>query len=180
MKRISYIVILFFVAGISACNKKLDQQSVSDTATSNYYTNTNDFLQAVNGVYYRLRAYPTQSLWMREVRSDNVTVTSDGNRDWQGINDFSPNLTTTAFIVGAWDNDFNGIYNANTVMDAISTKGTTVLSDSIAKRFNGECRFLRAFYYFDLLRYYGKLPIIDKVMTVQEASTVPRSSVADV
>lgn len=180
MKRISYIIIIFFLAGISSCTKKLDQQPVSDVATSNFYTNTNDFLQAVNGVYYRLRAYPTQALWMREVRSDNEAVTSDGNRDWQGINDFSPNLTTTAFIVGAWDNDFNGVYNANTVLDALTAKGNGILTDDLVKRFTAECRFLRAFYYFDLLRFYGKLPIIDKVMSVAEASNVPRSPVADV
>jgi len=180
MKRISYIIILFFLAGISACTKKLDQQAVSDVPSSAFYKTPNDFLQGVNGVYYRLRAYPTQASWMREVRSDNLAVTSDGNRDWQGINDFSPNLTTTAFIVGAWDNDFNGIYNANIVLNAIATKGPSVISDSLAKRYNGEVRFLRAFYYFDLLRYYGKLPIVDTVMSVSDVSNVPRSPVADV
>jgi hypothetical protein len=180
MKRISYINILLGLAVLSGCAKKLDQLSPSDTSVSNYFTSTNDFLQSVNGAYYRLRAIPTQLMWMNEVRSDDLAVTSDGNRDWQGINDFSPNLTTTSFIVSAWGNDFNGIFNANTTLDAIASKGAGILSDSLTKRFTGECRFLRAFYYFDLLRYYGKLPITDKAKSVDEISTVPRSSVADV
>jgi hypothetical protein len=180
MKRITYIILLFSLAGITSCNKKLDQQPVSDIVTDNFYTNVNDFQLAVNGAYYRLKGYPLQAMWMDEVRSDNLAVTSDGNRDWQGINDFSPNLTTTAFIVNTWTNDFNGVYNVNTVLNAIATKGEGILTDSLNKKFTAECRFLRAFYYFDLLRYYGRLPIIDKLLSVAEAGTVPRSSLADV
>jgi hypothetical protein len=180
MKKLLYPGLLVAVCLFCACNKYLDQQPVSSTATTNFYTNTNDFLQAVNGAYSRLRAYPTQALWMREMRSDNVSPTSDGNRDWQGINDFSPNLTTTDFIVGAWDNDFNGIYNANNVLDALAAKGDNIADTSLRRRFTAECRFLRAFYYFDLLRFYGKLPIIDKVMSTTQVATVPRSDVKNV
>lgn len=162
------------------CTKELDQQPVSSTATTNFYTNTSDFIQAVNGVYNKLRAYPDQQLWMGEMRSDNVTITTDGNRDFQGINDFSPNLTTTAFVVGTWNNDFNGIYNANGVLDALVTKSSNIADTALARRFGAECRFLRAFYYFDLLRFFGKLPIIDKVLSPAEVAVVQRSPVKDV
>jgi hypothetical protein len=163
-----------------ACSKKLDQTPVSSITNSNFYTNTNDFLQAVNGVYNKLRLYPDHLLWMGEMRSDNIAATSDGNRDWQGINDFSPNLTTTGFIVETWDNDYNGIYNANTVLDQLAAKGANVTDSTLRKRLTAECRFLRAFYYFDLVRYFGKVPLITKVMTTDEVLTIPRSPVADV
>lgn len=180
MKKAIYIISGLALAGLYACNKNLDQQPVSNVVTTNFYTNTNDFQQGVNGVYNKLRAYPDQALWMREMRSDNILASSDGNRDWQGINDFSPNLTTTAFIVGAWNNDFNGIYNANTVLAALATKGTNVPDTTLRKRFGAECRFLRAFYYFDLLRFYGKLPLIKDVMTPAQVLTIPRSPISDV
>src|SRR5438477_11333662 len=126
MKKVLNIFFLGLVIVIGSCNKQLIQIPPSNVSTSSFYTNTNDFTQAVNGVYNRLRAYPDQALWMGEMRSDNIAASSDGNRDWQGINDFSPNLTNTAFIVGAWDNDFNGIYNTNTVLDALVTFGKNV------------------------------------------------------
>ncbi len=172
--------IIIFTLLLSACSKKLDQSPVSSITSTNFYTNTNDFLQAVNGVYNKLRLYPDHLLWMGEMRSDNIAATSDGNRDWQGINDFSPNLTTTGFIVETWDNDFNGIYNANTVLDQLAAKGTNVPDTTLRNRFTAECRFLRAFYYFDLLRYYGKLPLITKVMSTADVLTVKRSPVSDV
>lgn len=180
MKKLLYIIFLGSAIAVVSCNKQLIQAPPSNVSTSSFYTNTNDFQQAVNGVYNRLRIYPDNQLWMGEMRSDNVAATSDGNRDWQGINDFSPNLTVTAFIVGAWDNDFNGIYNANTVLNAIATQGQNIPDSSLRNRFAAECKFLRAFYYFDLLRFYGELPIIDRVMSPQEVSTVKRSPVGDV
>lgn len=163
-----------------SCSKQLDQTPVSSVTTGTFYTNNNDFIQATNGVYTRLNAYPDQALWMGEMRSDNILASSDGNRDWQGINDFSPNLTTTSFIVNAWSNDFNGIYNANTVLDAIATKGNNITDSTLRKRLAGECHFLRALYYFDLVRFYGKVPIIDKVMTTDQVLTIGRSPVTDV
>ncbi|MBO9618580.1 MAG: RagB/SusD family nutrient uptake outer membrane protein, partial [Niabella sp.] len=165
MKPFYYSIPVLLLFLLSACTKQLTQKPPSNIVVNTFYTNATDFSQAVNGVYNGLSEYPDQALWMGELRSDNVTATSDGNRDWQGINDFSPNLTTTAFIVGAWDNNFNNIYTANTVLEALDTKGQNIGNDSLRTRFKAECRFLRAFYYFTLLRFYGKLPIIDKVYT---------------
>lgn len=180
MKKIFYIGFGLVMMVLTACNKYLDQQPPSSTAVTNFFTNTNDFQQAVTGVYSKLRIYPENQLWMSEMRSDNLAITTDGNRDFQGINDFSPNLTTTSFIVTVWNNDFNGIYNANTVLQALETKGNNITDANLAKRFGAECRFLRAFYYFELLRFYGKLPIIDKVVSPSDAASIKRSEVADV
>src|SRR5882762_9146910 len=178
MKKLLYTgIVLALLAG---CSKQLDQRPPSSAPLANFYNNTNDFLQAVTGAYNQLRAYPDQVLWMGEMRSDNILAGSDGNRDWQGINDFSPNLTNTAFIVSGWNTNFNGIYNVNTVLDALDKKGTNITDSSLRRRMGGECRFLRAFYYFQLLRLYGELPIIDKVVTAAEAETIPRSKVPDV
>ncbi|BAV09276.1 Starch-binding associating with outer membrane [Filimonas lacunae] len=180
MKKIINISLCAALLAFGACNKKLDQSPVSSVTTGNYYANANDFLSGVNSVYSNLNAYPDYQLWMGEMRSDNISATSDGNRDWQGINNFSPNLTTTAFIVGAYNNDFNGIYNANTVLNAIAAKGANIGDTSLRNRFTAECRFLRALYYFDLLRFYGKLPIVDSATTYTEALNIGRSPVADV
>ena len=168
------------LALLAGCSKQLNQVPPSSITTTNFYSNNNDFAQAVTGAYNQLRAYPDETLWMGEMRSDNVIAGSDGNRDWQGINDFSPNLTTTAFIVSAWDNMFNGIYAANSVLDALVTKGTNVTDTVLRRRYAGECHFLRAFYYFQLVRLYGKVPVVDHVTSAADVAKVPRSAVSDV
>jgi hypothetical protein len=178
--------LIFGIAGalgltlMVACSKQLSQVPPSSITTANFYSNTNDFTQAVTGCYNQLRAYPDQTLWMGEMRSDNVLGASDGNRDWQGINDFSPNLTTTAFIVTGWDNNFNGIYACNSVLDALTKKGTNITDTVLRRRFGAEVHFLRAFYYFQLVRLYGEVPVVDHVASVAEVETIPRGPVADV
>jgi len=179
MRKIFYLL-MACCAVFGSCTKQLNQLPPSSAPVASFFSNTSDFMQAVTGAYNQLRAYPDQSLWMGEMRSDNIVAGSDGNRDWQGINDFSPNLTNTAFIVSAWNTNFNGIYNVNTVLDALDKKGSNVTDTALRRRFGGECRFLRAFYYFQLLRLYGELPIIDHVVSAPEAEDIPRSKVEDV
>ncbi|MDP4292454.1 MAG: RagB/SusD family nutrient uptake outer membrane protein, partial [Bacteroidota bacterium] len=50
----------------------------------------------------------------------------------------------------------------------------------LATRLDAESRFLRAFYYFDLVRYFGKVPIIDHTVLASEANKIARSPVSDV
>lgn len=164
----------------AGCSKKLDQAPPSQLETSLFYSNTNDFTQAVTGAYNQLRNYPDQLMWLEEMRSDNINATSDGNRDWQGIKNMSPNLTTVTFINTAWDNNFNGIYNVNSVLDNLATKGANVTDPNLRARFAGECHFLRAFYYFQLVRLYGPVPIVQHVMTVAAIEKIKRSPVTDV
>ena len=182
MRTMKYSTIGCIVLGLvlAACSKQLNQQPPSSITTTQFYSNTNDFTQAVTGVYNQLRAYPDQVLWMGEMRSDNINAASDGNRDWQGINDFSPNLTAVTFVNTAWDNNFNGIYNANSVLDNLATKGTNVSDPTLRARFGAECHFLRAFYYFQLVRLYGGVPIIDHVLSSSDVAKVKRSAPADV
>jgi hypothetical protein len=82
--------------------------------------------------------------------------------------------------VGAWDNDFSGVFNANTVLDKLVTNGKNIPDSTLRNRFGAECRFLRALYYFDLLRFYGKLPIVKSALAPIDVATVPRSDVKDV
>lgn len=180
MKKIIYIALSIVVLCFSSCEDQLNQQPVSSTTAESFYTNTNDFTQAVNGVYSKLTSYPSQVLWLGEMRSDNLNALHDGNRDWQGINDFSPNITTTGFIATAWSDNFNGIFNANSVLQALETKGSIITDATLRARFTAETRFLRAFYYFQLVRVFGKVPLVEKPLTAAEVESVPRSAVADI
>jgi len=179
MKTNTYLFLIPLLILLGSCEKQLDQIPVSSVTTENFYSNNSDFLQAVNGAYSQLSAYPSQALWLGEMRSDNINATSDGNRDWDGINNFTPNITTVGFITNAWKSNFNGIFNVNNVLQALETKGSVIGSDALVTRYTAECRFLRAFYYFQLVRLYGKVPLLSTPKTATEVNTIPRSSVAD-
>lgn len=50
----------------------------------------------------------------------------------------------------------------------------------IRHQWYAEARFLRAFCYFDLIRWFGRVPLIDRTMTAQEASKIGRSPVVNI
>jgi hypothetical protein len=118
---------------------------------------------------------------LSEVRSDNIYPSNnDVGRDHDPINNFAPNIASNVYVEEAWRTNFNGIFKANTVLDQITKNGTNAGSPALATRLTAEAKFLRAFFYFDLVKYYGKVPLIDHPMSASEANAIGRSPVSDI
>jgi len=180
MKKLFFVSIISFII-FASCKKDLDQVPISVATTVTFYQQPSDFIQAVNAAYNSLRAVPDQMLQLSEIRSDNIYPTNnDVGRDHDPISNFLPGIAPNTYVEGAWNNDFSGIFKANTVIEQIVKNPTTVGTAALATRLTAEARFLRAFFYFDLIKYYGKLPIIDHPVVAGEAITIPRSPVSDV
>jgi hypothetical protein len=181
MKKIFYAATITGALLMTSCEKELNQSPISAATTQTFYSIPNDFLQGVNAVYANLKTYPDRQLNLSETRSDNLYAVSDGGvRDWEGINSFHRNLSANPYLEEAWSTNYNGIYKANTVLGQLSTNGAIVTDAVLRKRYEAEARFLRAFYYFDLVRWFGKVPLVDKVVSAKEALEIPRSAVTDV
>lgn len=180
MKKIFFISTIAFTILASSCTKDLTQLPLSSPTTATFYAQPSDFIQGVNSVYNSLRAYPDRLLNLSEIRSDNIYGVSVSGRDWDPINDFAPGIAPNTYVEEAWNADFKGVFAANTVLDQIAKNGSYVGSVGLATRLTAETRFLRAFYYFDMVRYYGKVPIVDHVISAAAASAIARSSVSDV
>lgn len=165
---------------MASCNKELNQVPISASTTATFYHSPSDFLQASNAIYADLHNYPVRLSNLSEIRSDNIYGVSVTVRDWDPVNNFSPSLAANAYVTEAWGTDFNGIFRANTLLDQVVKNGSYIGSASLSARLQAEAKFLRAFYYFDLVRYFGKVPVIDHPVTAPEANTIGRSPVADV
>lgn len=59
-----------------------------------------------------------------------------------------------------WSNRFEGVSRANTVLQTLGEAPD--ISESAATRIEAEARFLRAYFYFDLKKNFGNVPIIDE------------------
>ncbi|MBE7172751.1 MAG: RagB/SusD family nutrient uptake outer membrane protein [Williamsia sp.] len=181
MKRLFFLCTAALLI-LTACEKDLTQIPISSATTATFYSSPAEFVQGVNAVYNSLRGYPDRLLNLSETRSDNLYAVSDGGvRDWEGINSFQKTIASNPYVTEAWSANFNGIYKANTLLDQLQQKGGAIIADAgLRTRLKAEVRFLRGFYYFDLVRYFGKLPIVDRPLTADEALGLSRSSVADV
>jgi hypothetical protein len=181
MKKIFFIFAIALGILSVSCNKDLTQIPISQGTTLTFYQSPSDFIQGVNAAYSSLRGYPDRLLNLSEIRSDNIYGVSDlGVRDWDPINSFQKAITGNLYVEEAWSADFNGIFRANTVLEQIKKNGALINSTTLQTRLDAEAHFLRAFYYFDLVKYFGKVPIIDHTVIASEANTIARSSVTDV
>lgn len=173
----------FAAALISAagCSKKLNQDPISSATSVTFYTQQQDFIVASNAAYSALRGYPDRQLNLSETRSDNLYAVSDGGvRDWEGINSFHKTIAANPYISEAWNANYNGIYKANVLLEQLAKNGGVITDPALKLRLEAEAKFLRAFFYFDLVRWFGKVPLIDKPVTANEALAIPRTNIADV
>lgn len=179
MKKILYIAISL---SLLSCDMDLNQQPISEASSETYFQTVDDFNQGLNAVYSAAREYPDRLMNLSETRSDNLYAVSDGGvRDWEGINSFHRNILSNPYVEEAWEANFIGIFRANNYLEQLAEKGESVIIDAdLRRRMEGEVRFLRAFYYFDLIRYFGKVPLINRVIDATEAKTIPRSPVSEV
>ena len=181
MKNIYLVLTFLIILSITACENDLDQVPVSSMSTESFYTNTDEIEEAVNGIYHTLSDYPENEFYLADVRSDDFYVTpSTGSsvRSWDPISNFENTIATNELVEYPWDNDYSGIMHANTVLSQIST--AIVTDEETYNRLLGETKFLRAFFYFDLVKLYGRVPLIDKLVSGSEALAIGRSSVDSV
>ena len=180
MKKTLFSILAASVLVLSACEKDLDQAPISSGSVPTFYKTADDFTQAINSVYSNLRDYPDRQLTMSETRSDNIYgVSTQGIRTWEPINNFSTTIASNEYPSDTWTTDFVGVYRANIVLDQLAKNGS-VLTDDVKSRTEGEAKFLRALFYFDLVRYFGKVPVVVEPQEPQEVAKIPRANVADV
>jgi hypothetical protein len=95
-------------------------------------------------------------------------------RDYSDVSNFNT-TSQTGQLQATWSDLYEIVYRANVLQERIQP-----FTFARVEQFKGEARFLRALAYFDLVRYWGEVPILDKTVTNEEAKRIPRAPVADV
>ena len=182
MKKISCLILV--ILSLASCKKFLTETNPNNVTLGGYFKSQNDFDLAVNGAYSQLRGlYNNKSAWiMGEMRSDNThydykssdqavaTVNRYAVADF--LDDKYNNQTPPK-----WNAGFNAISAANVIIDHIDD---ITLSDANRNAILGQVKFIRALVYFDLVRFYGGLPIYKHAPLTREETYIPRSTVQEV
>ena len=182
-----YIYLLTVIMAITSCTDELNQLPLSQGTIENFYATPGDFVQARNATYsvafhgMGTYGYANRVLNLSEVRSDNLLATTQASRDWEGINSFYTSISSNTYVKEAYLSNYNAINKANQLLEKIAEKGDQIFTNPAEKAsMIAETRFLRAFCYFDLVRWFGRVPLLEKTMTATEAAKIPRTPVVDV
>src|ERR1700709_2068068 len=78
-----------------------------------------------------------------------------------------------------WNRNFTGVYRCNLMIQKL---GGTIsgLTADVQKRYIAEAKCLRAYYYFDLVRYFGNVPLFTAPVPTDQIYTVTQAKPADV
>jgi hypothetical protein len=158
MKLLNKVILSFTLMGsviVSSCDNLLEvdpRQSIDATGA----LNSPDAMDAaLNSVYARLRStnnYGRNLLAMADALADVGQTTSNSGR-LIGENNNQPNVH---FPAGLWQNSYFAINEANLILDGIAAVEGG--SETQKARWEGEAKFLRGLYYFDLIKSYSYIP----------------------
>ncbi len=184
MKYLNKIKRLSLLTGIilltSCSNDFLNVSPNNQLQVDNSYKTPKQAEQAIVGIYSNLRPLSNDEfLYLSEVRSDNAWVNpkTDGLREYSEIGTFRAGSDITTFNA-VWNEWYKVILDANTALDKIPN--ITFTSDAIKNQFLGEAYFLRGWAYFELVRLFGNIPIIDKPMSAEQVKKVKQSNAVTV
>lgn len=142
-----------------------------------YFTSADDIRAALNGSYGGLRSYYDNFYIMAEVPSDNVeanlaTDISVGDFDrfsWQ---------PTNGTVNNRWSASYTIISNSNILLEKIEP---VAMDEALKERYKAEAKFLRALMYFNLVRFFGDVPLVlTEIKSEPEAYSYNREPVSNV
>ncbi len=169
-----------FAAALTSCDDYLEVTPKSAISTENFYQTDAQMDQALTGVYGCLKPIALYSLQMSEQRSDNMWITNDTKQNDQvDIALFNPDaLVNDLTIYNCWADYFKIVAASNKLLDKLDE--VTLSDASLQVEYRAEARFLRALAYFDLVRFFGRVPAPTHSLTTEEAFALGQSEAVDV
>ncbi|MEX2564557.1 MAG: RagB/SusD family nutrient uptake outer membrane protein [Cyclobacteriaceae bacterium] len=182
MRKLATILAILF---ISSCSEEfLNLVPESSITSGNFYQTEEHFNQAMVGAYAAVRgAKGSIASWvMGEMRSDNTHMEFNiTNRGPQYIEreyaDFFMDDVNSGTVANKYNSCYVGIARTNEILDLI--QGSALNQEAI-DRIYGQASFLRALFYFDLVRYFGGIPLYLTAVKGAGDAYLPRASVNEV
>ncbi len=173
-----FILIAIMALNIQSCDKFLEEKLVSDVAGSTYYTTAAGLEDAVDATYSFLKwVYSNERAYTLTVfGTDTYTNGADGNH--KSFNYYDNGLNSSNDVMREmWQNLYRGINSANAVINR-SQAITDITPASLNIRL-AEVRFLRALYYFNLVRQWGDvhLTLEETIGAVVEANKTSQATI---
>tara|TARA_R110000751_G_scaffold93282_2_gene182253 strand:- start:21373 stop:22806 length:1434 start_codon:yes stop_codon:yes gene_type:complete len=159
--KIYRIILLSLLIALSSCSDFLELEPEYLTNEASFYKTEADFETAMIGNYSELQnIYNASLLRLTELTTDNAYIqwtsptASEFECDEMRLSAANTEVNTV------WNLSFKTIVRSNTVLNRIAD---AELSEGVKRQYQGESYFLRAYNYFNLVRLFGDLPLIEGV-----------------
>lgn len=186
--KLQYIISTLFVCLLfSACTSWLTAEQPDTTKLDEYYTSADAALQNVNACYVPLQwEYGDTfcSEWfIGDIMSDDAVKGGGSLNDMADAYDLENWRTQidNSLVRSFWRVNSLGIARCNLALNYIpNMKNDSSFTIELQQRFIGEIRFLRAYYYFRMVRAFGGVPLVDHIIAGDDEWGIPRASAAEI
>ena len=172
------LIVIALTAFVISCSdnfvEKAPQYSID---SENYFNSESDYYNALVAAYDLLQSTYANAI-LGEIASDNTLCGGESPTDvigWQQV-DQMIHTPINSNLEDIWNWMFAGVQRTNYFMEFKDKTDFDGKDEMI-----GEVRFLRAYYYFELVKWFGPVPLkVDQRFKLGDEKTIPRSPVADV
>lgn len=175
-KNILFIASIFSGALLSSCNY-LDQVPDDVISLEGVFSTKRDVERYLNTAYNYI---PTEL----NPKSGGGPVCDEMDFPWPEYDENYINqgsMTPSKGYRQSWGNYYKAIRQASTFISHVDDCGDANLTPELKRQYKAEARFLRAYYYFNLFRWYGPLVILPETELAPDAPldeiSIPRSTV---
>ncbi|MBB3187561.1 RagB/SusD family nutrient uptake outer membrane protein [Microbacter margulisiae] len=184
-KLLSGLIIAISAVVITSCSDSfLNITPKGESLESNYYSNPSEAYAGLVAAYSALNTETGNTycspLGVANSASDDCYAGGGGPSDmsqWQAMNDMTQ-LTPANMPVDMWNVNFVGVKQCNLILSKIN--GVPGLSDADKTRYTAEAKFLRAHYYFNLVIWFGNVPLFTTPQTTDEIYAAKQATASEV
>ena len=185
MKNIKLIfIVVSAMVMVSCADEFLEPAPISFIGGESFFASEDELNTWVISMYDAIQGDPSTSsnvnhgiqyeFQLTEMRSDNTRTKAQ-----EGQNAQFENYTvqaTNGVVLDYYKSYYNVIFRANVVLANID-----VATDANRNAIEGEAKFVRAYAYFNLVRLFGAIPLIDRVITPEDSDlSFTRAAESDV
>lgn len=177
-----FLVLLMSLGATMSCNKDLlDVKPVDKFTEANVFTDAKTLEIYVNGCYKGFYTFDAVGWWFALPLENFTSPLSDENYakfDFWGTWVINHNGALDPSNLGCfqwkWGKLYESIKNCNLFMDNI--KLATNVDPALVARYTDEVRFIRAYLYFDLMRYWGGVPLVKTVPSLDKFEVIAKNT----
>jgi len=178
------IVLIALVCVFAGCKDYLTQLAPGTNTLNEFFVNGQAALQNVTGCYTPLiweynRTYNSE-WFIGDIASDDALKGGQNTTDMENAYDIENWKTTSNndLVYDHYITAYQGIARCNLALEYVTPMALdSFLTQPMKNRMLGEVRFLRAYYYFHLVRLFGGVPLTLQVENTEENWDMERSSV---
>lgn len=164
MKKIIYIAFISVLLAGTSCSDLLKEESFADVDKDTFMNNAKEANIVLLGVY--------RNLVNDGLYAYNLSVCFDLTNDLAQCEGMTTNgfreVPTNTFnksnsqVQTTWQQLYAAIYTANDFLEGINAKkdGYSAADQQLAETYIAEAKALRALFYFELVRWFGNIPLI--------------------